>query len=599
MAFCSNCGKELNVGSKFCDECGTAVLNTEPKRKTVFEGDIHKCPHCGETIKSFCIVCPACGYEFRGMRDNSAIKELQEKLSCTTSDQEKILIIQTFNVPNTKENIIEFMLLAASNFDADMHASHLDELDISDAWLAKVEQCYQKAKRSFNNQDLRELTQVYDNIQNQCKEKEHEYKSKKIEKTLEEKREKNAEKFKQSKLKNVLIILIIVSVGFALIAFLNGRFISGIVSILIFVGALISILMGLNVLKEKILYLHILTTILSFFLIVPYFTLFSNDWQISDLNPNVLAIGIKSEELASKSRTGIENILRSKGFINISTEEVPWQKNKTPGEVNAITIDGKSNFKERDRFHKEDIVIIYCVGAPINLPTGAKASDFIGLDYQDVADVFKNKGFENIQFSELPWIEGVEPEKVFEVSIDGNNSFVETDEYSQNANILIKYYQKPIRISVGYNSRSLSGKNFQDVTNIFKSLDFNNIELVEVNWEKGETKGRVKNVTINGSDKFSAYDEFLKNASVIIYYYDGPKQVVIDFSFKDIKGKNYKDVVEKFSSLGFVYIEVFEGSWNLLHKSGSVKSVVINGDDGWTEGDCFLQDAKVAIEYYK
>ena len=56
MAFCSNCGKELTPGAKFCADCGTPVAPTassEPKRTTVFEGDIHKCPHCGETLKAF------------------------------------------------------------------------------------------------------------------------------------------------------------------------------------------------------------------------------------------------------------------------------------------------------------------------------------------------------------------------------------------------------------------------------------------------------------------------------------------------------------------------------------------------------------------
>ncbi len=42
MAFCSNCGKELAVGAKFCFECGTPVAKAdETVRKTVFSGEIH------------------------------------------------------------------------------------------------------------------------------------------------------------------------------------------------------------------------------------------------------------------------------------------------------------------------------------------------------------------------------------------------------------------------------------------------------------------------------------------------------------------------------------------------------------------------------
>ena len=39
-------------------------------------------------------------------------------------------------IPNTKEDIFEFMLLASSNFDAFYYATHLHVEDISDAWLS-------------------------------------------------------------------------------------------------------------------------------------------------------------------------------------------------------------------------------------------------------------------------------------------------------------------------------------------------------------------------------------------------------------------------------------------------------------------------------
>ena len=33
MAFCQNCGKELNVGAKFCDGCGNAINNASAQEK--------------------------------------------------------------------------------------------------------------------------------------------------------------------------------------------------------------------------------------------------------------------------------------------------------------------------------------------------------------------------------------------------------------------------------------------------------------------------------------------------------------------------------------------------------------------------------------
>ena len=60
MAFCSNCGKELAAGAKFCFECGTPVGKTdETVRRTVYSGEIHKCPSCGEVLQSMTAICPA------------------------------------------------------------------------------------------------------------------------------------------------------------------------------------------------------------------------------------------------------------------------------------------------------------------------------------------------------------------------------------------------------------------------------------------------------------------------------------------------------------------------------------------------------------
>ena len=80
MPFCSNCGQKIDAKAKFCSGCGakTAVQtsnsttnkttsnatrnatgNTE--RRTVYEGEIRKCPNCGEMIRPH-RVCDKCGF---------------------------------------------------------------------------------------------------------------------------------------------------------------------------------------------------------------------------------------------------------------------------------------------------------------------------------------------------------------------------------------------------------------------------------------------------------------------------------------------------------------------------------------------------------
>lgn len=154
MPFCLNCGQQINDGAKFCPSCGTAVSNekTNNQRKTVFEGNIHKCPNCGEVLNSFTSNCPSCGYEIRGASNSAAVQEFAVKLASAESRQEKIAIIRNFPIPNTKEDILEFMILASTNIGDNL------EKDISAAWQSKTEQAYQKAKIIF--QDEKEFSRI-------------------------------------------------------------------------------------------------------------------------------------------------------------------------------------------------------------------------------------------------------------------------------------------------------------------------------------------------------------------------------------------------------------------------------------------------------
>ena len=154
MPFCSNCGQQINDGAKFCPSCGTAVSNekTNNQRKTVFEGNIHKCPNCGEVLNSFTSNCPSCGYEIRGSSNPAAVQEFSVKLASAESRQEKIAIIRNFPIPNTKEDILEFMILASTNIGDNL------EKDISAAWQSKTEQAYQKAQIIF--QDEKEFSRI-------------------------------------------------------------------------------------------------------------------------------------------------------------------------------------------------------------------------------------------------------------------------------------------------------------------------------------------------------------------------------------------------------------------------------------------------------
>lgn len=196
MAFCSNCGHQLAEGVNFCFECGTKVNIQEPSqdegRKVAYDGEIHKCPNCGDILDAYESVCKACGYEQRGSRATNSVHELAIKLQkieearltnqnhsrfgfgqSSEIDQQKINLIRSFVIPNTKEDILEFAVLAASNVDASAYDDSYGILSalqngrrkaVSDAWLAKLKQAYQKAKLVFvGDPRIAEIESLYEN----------------------------------------------------------------------------------------------------------------------------------------------------------------------------------------------------------------------------------------------------------------------------------------------------------------------------------------------------------------------------------------------------------------------------------------------------
>ena len=170
MAFCMNCGKQLPDGAKFCLECGTKLgnLNAEQatQRETTYEGKIYKCPNCGDILDAYESVCESCGYERRGTSATSSVQELSKKLQEIKSkklssafmetmdgersrSEEAANLIRSFPIPNAKEDLFEFAVMAASNFETDYWSMNSLQRTESDAWKSKFEQAYQKAKIIF------------------------------------------------------------------------------------------------------------------------------------------------------------------------------------------------------------------------------------------------------------------------------------------------------------------------------------------------------------------------------------------------------------------------------------------------------------------
>ena len=165
MAFCAKCGISFDSSANYCSNCGGRLtlsqnFNARNVRKVAYEGIIHKCPNCGTNLSSFVKNCPDCGYELRGTKSGESITEFAQKYSLSTSNDKKIEIINSYIIPNTKEDILEFAILASSNISISSY-SHKKKTSSDDApdhkvleaWIAKFDQAYQKSQLLFTSSD--------------------------------------------------------------------------------------------------------------------------------------------------------------------------------------------------------------------------------------------------------------------------------------------------------------------------------------------------------------------------------------------------------------------------------------------------------------
>ena len=210
MAFCKQCGARVDDDARFCEKCGVAIGgqdsgNTSPviqpissARKQSYEGEIRKCPNCGDPIDAFEFVCDKCGFNFSTNR----ISTSQERLSAQLAEidaklqeakktrkkkdhewaipfkEQKATCINTFPVANSIEEIMSFMMYASGNIDmncvatSNVDRSYYDKGDhmIAEAWIGKMDQMYHMAKVSFSDSPkFSQIENIYNDKKNEIK----------------------------------------------------------------------------------------------------------------------------------------------------------------------------------------------------------------------------------------------------------------------------------------------------------------------------------------------------------------------------------------------------------------------------------------------
>lgn len=92
------------------------------ERKQIFAGAIRKCPSCGAQITTDTAKCPSCGFVIEKENASSAMEEFAKKFVSLKTDAEKKDFVETYPIPNNKEDIRGFLNYASSQRDKDYAA---------------------------------------------------------------------------------------------------------------------------------------------------------------------------------------------------------------------------------------------------------------------------------------------------------------------------------------------------------------------------------------------------------------------------------------------------------------------------------------------
>lgn len=182
LAYCTKCGNQLAEGAKYCSKCGASVSSSgdesQEANRERFSGTVYKCPSCGQALGAFDSICPSCGHELRSSDVSKAMRSFLDQVASASSFEpgpgqtlsmfdgatRVASEIKNFAIPNTKEDIFEFMILAHSTV-CSAHGGVMPSACILEAWVAKAEQAHQKGHLVLSGDDLEKIDNMYSEIQ--------------------------------------------------------------------------------------------------------------------------------------------------------------------------------------------------------------------------------------------------------------------------------------------------------------------------------------------------------------------------------------------------------------------------------------------------
>ncbi len=538
ILFCTKCGAEMEQDDLFCQSCGAKRKKEkvqsknkeeeEPDEKTEEEikqtkktkkESVYKCPNCGSSLESYTSNCPYCHTELRNIKSSESMenfskglekikskempkyegkesllkktigidlsKDIEAREEFESSFRRKINAevanyINNYPVPNSKEDLIEFMILVTSNITTKDDCP----TEIKKAWESKMEQIYKKSKLTLKNpNDIKIIEDLYNS-------KKQELKSHKVD------------------------------IGF---------YISG--GICLYIALMIVIANGLFALSFIFFSLGVM--------LILYYLI---NGEGAKLFKTPIKLTKKAVKIAMIVFFGIALLCAIVGVIKQNPHYEEYNNNYNDV-VENNNVEFEIDFVENLIFNKYDVKLsIYDqeVNLPhgenktfnLELPDGKHSLKFTGDGMVEYVDL-QVKGNTRVKYQISCHTDEI---KVTELEIeyldDSNNDSNKTDSDDTKT----EEKEENTKIVISKNSSDFINENYKEVEKELKSLGFKNIKISKKETtDKNNINENVAEITIAGKD-FDANSEFDENSEVnITYWYlkEEPKKESVSYSTND------------------------------------------------------------------
>lgn len=148
MAKCIKCGNNIADDTNVCPYCGhTKTIHSKKKSRQTEE-----CPCCGAPISDIDAVCPYCQSEINRPEAQGSLQRLIEELNQADSYgnrayARKLNLIENYQVPNDRSEILDFLYLALDRLTALSRENNNSlTLQKSKLWYSKAQAAVEKAR---------------------------------------------------------------------------------------------------------------------------------------------------------------------------------------------------------------------------------------------------------------------------------------------------------------------------------------------------------------------------------------------------------------------------------------------------------------------